>query len=212
LTNTWLPVTLALSLHRDYLMKSVAIKSHNRVGTILAAFLCLLFVSSAHAQLEDFDFSFVGAPTHSNVNGTVTGEIIGLQNNAASAPTDIIITSAPAGLDLPSLRYDLNANGWTLSGAGDTITVANGVITGADYQASLNGGSFFDLNFSITNNGVTVAELNGLEYQGTKYVANVDGLSGVTYTLVPEPSTWAMLLGGLTAMACWRSRLKRSVS
>jgi hypothetical protein len=194
-------------------MKSIPINSQSYVGLVLAVLLSLLTSSSAKAL--NFDFSFVGDPNHSNVDGTVTGEIIGLQNNAASAPTNIIITSAPSGLDLPSLSYDLSANGWNLSGSGDTITVTNGVITGADYQASnSSAGDDFDLDFSISNGEITVTGLNGLETQSEKFVANVGGLSGATYTLIsaPEPSTWALLFGGLSALVFCRLRLKRLVS
>jgi hypothetical protein len=186
------------------------IRSKFYAGIVLSALMCLFSISSANAELLNFDFSFVGDPSHSTVNGTVTGEIIGLQNNATSAPSDIIITSAPAGLGLLGLSYDLKANGWNLSSTGDTLTVANGVITNADYQATFGGGDFFDLNFSVVNNGVTVAGLNGLETQGETFTANLGGLSGATYTsaglTAPEPSTWALLLGGLSMLALVRLR------
>jgi hypothetical protein len=45
-----------------------------------------------------------------NVAGTVTGEILGLVDNAASSATDIIITSAPAGLTggLPTIPFSID--------------------------------------------------------------------------------------------------------
>jgi hypothetical protein len=196
-------------------MKSLPLKSQNYIGTILAALLCLLSISSANAQLLNFDFSFVGAssigdPSHTYFTGTVTGEIIGLENNASSTPSDIIITSAPSGLNLTSsLPYSLNANGWNLSEFG-TITVTNGAITSATmYNTySTNQDDEFALNTSISENSPNVGVLNGFLFN-TNAVANLGGFSGVTYTLVvPEPSTWAMLLGALGVLAFWRLRTR----
>jgi hypothetical protein len=152
----------------------------------------------ANAQI-DFTFSFVGDPSHSTATGTVTGEIIGLQNNATSSPSDIIITSAPSQLHLPELSYDLAANGWTLNGSGDTFTVTNGLITSANYQANLGTGDFFDLNFSVEENGMVLAQLNGLEYGGEYYTSDSGGFSGAIYNEVsaPEPTAVAMVLFAL---------------
>jgi hypothetical protein len=181
-----------------------------RAIILLTTLAIVLSARTAQAQLN-FTFTFTSTPAHSTVNGTVSGEILGLQNNAASAPTDIIITSAPAGLNLPNLSYDLGANGWNLSGAGDTITVTNGVITTADYQATLGTLSFFDLNYSTSNNGMTVTGLNGLEYGGENFTNNTTGFTGATYEAAPEPSTWSLLLGGLGLLGlCFRRQ--RAVS
>jgi hypothetical protein len=75
----------------------------------------------ANAQL-DFDFSFDA--TSGTVPGLVTGEIIGLEDNATSRPTSVIIDSAPAGLGLtfPDTVPNIDA-----SGAG--FTVSSGEIT-----------------------------------------------------------------------------------
>ncbi len=165
----------------------------------LFSLMTLAPVSWAKAQLN-FAFSINSGTAHSNVTGTVSGEIIGLQNNASSAPTDIVITSAPAGLNLPHLSYDLGANGWTLNGAGETITVSNGVITAADYQATLVGsGDFFDLNYSVMQNGVLLAQLNGLETGGETYTFNTNGFAGATYTpiVVPEPMSISLAVVAL---------------
>jgi hypothetical protein len=131
-------------------MKSLPNKSQINIGIVLAAFLCLFSINSAKAQLLNFDFTIDGNATYSNIGGgTVTGEIIGVQNNAASIPLNIIITSAPSGLTL-SLPYSLEAQGWNFSeNTGDTITVNNGAITSATaYEASLiSTDSYLDLNF-----------------------------------------------------------------
>jgi hypothetical protein len=154
----------------------------------------------------DFTFSLVGTPSHSTTTGTVTGELIGLQNNATSAPTDIIITSAPSQLHLPELSYDLAANGWTLNGTGDTFTVTNGEITSADYQANFGAQDFLDLNYSVEQNGIVLAQLNGLEYDGEYYTSNSGGFSGATYGAVsaPEPAPGALALAALGILVAGR--------
>jgi hypothetical protein len=53
---------------------------------------------SANASTLDFTFSFTN--DSGDVNGTVTGEIIGLADNATSSASAIYITSYPASLGL----------------------------------------------------------------------------------------------------------------
>jgi hypothetical protein len=64
------------------------------VAAAVAAVLSgLMHIPSANATLLNFDFSFTN--TTGNVDGTVTGEIFGLTDNAVSSASKIIITSAP---------------------------------------------------------------------------------------------------------------------
>ena len=73
-----------------------------RIIIILGAGLIgLMHPTASHAAL-DFTFSFTN--TFGSVNGTVTGEIDGLVYGTAVAATNVILTSYPAGLLLPSPR------------------------------------------------------------------------------------------------------------
>jgi hypothetical protein len=72
-----------------------------RTMTILGAGLIgLMHPTASHAGPLDFMFSF--SNTVGNVNGTVTGEIFGLSDNASNqAASNVILDSYPAGLLLP---------------------------------------------------------------------------------------------------------------
>lgn len=86
-------------------------------------------VSPASAAI-DFSFSFDN--TVGNVNGTVTGIIGGLEDNATGAATSLEITSFPAGLGTPVDGTDVFAWDRIFS---NQFTVTNGLITAADFVA-----------------------------------------------------------------------------
>ncbi len=174
----------------------------------------LSWCTSAHAQTLNFDFTLTGGSATSNIGGgTVTGEIMGLQNNASSTPSDILIFSAPAGLGISSsLPYSLEAHGWNLSGdaEGASITVSNGAITSStDYEASIvSQDDYLSLNVPLIVNGVEEGPLNGLEID-TKYVSNTEGFAGVTYTLAtPEPASWALGLVAVVFVVALRRKTR----
>jgi hypothetical protein len=181
-------------------------------------FLFILF-SPAEADLLNFDFSFTGDSNHGGLGGMITGEIVGLENNASSTPSDIILTSFPPGLDIPSSApYSLNDNGWNLAGDADGqfIVVSNSLITSAtDYEATISGQQdFFSLNVPFILNDVEQGPLNGLQYGPDAEVSNFDGFSGVTYTLVtiPEPAKVALLLISLVMLGSWCPFRRKSES
>jgi hypothetical protein len=177
----------------------------------IGAVLCLA-AGTVHAQLLNFDFTLVGDPSIDDPSthyftGTITGELVGLANNASSTPTDIILTSIPANLNGPTAPYSLKANGWNLSEFG-SITVTNGVITSdLNYQAGLAGQpDEFVLDVGLNDLQPNVGVLNGVDFQGNA-IANLGGFSGVTFTAdVPEPSTYALLIVSLLAFAALRQK------
>src|SRR5271170_3031461 len=72
-----------------------------RIMTVLGAGLVgLMHPTAAHAVPLDFMFSF--SNTVGAVNGTVTGEIFGLTDNATGPASNVILDSYPTGLDLPA--------------------------------------------------------------------------------------------------------------
>jgi hypothetical protein len=86
-----------------------------------------------------FDFSFTNDPTIGNVSGTVTGEIVGLTDNATSAATAVYIYSIPAPLSLPDVPFnilsppaDFTTNETTFQ---NTFTVSQGQIISAEFLA-----------------------------------------------------------------------------
>jgi len=110
--------------------------------------------------------------------------------------------------------YILNFNN---TGAWNTTGVESNSQGGTDYSNT------YDLiNFGVTNNyGVinpittfnindfTIENLNGVGTLSFYYNPNGDngvGQEELLLTVVPEPSTWAMLLGGLATLLFWTRR------
>jgi len=76
---------------------------------------------------------------------------------------------------------------------------------------SLTGGPNGDTNFNIDD--FTIQNLNGVGTLSFWYNSQADGGIGqeeLLLTVVPEPSTWAMLLGGLVALVFWTRRRNNS--
>ena len=67
-------------------------------GAILGLTLLGALSGEAQAVSLNFDFSITNDPTWGNVNGTVTGEVFGLVNNATSSATSVEVFTWPAGL------------------------------------------------------------------------------------------------------------------
>lgn len=59
------------------------------MGALLVGLYMVLPVTSVQAQLENFDFTVIG---DQGDLGTVSGEIVGLEPNGTSQPTEIIVT------------------------------------------------------------------------------------------------------------------------
>jgi hypothetical protein len=159
------------------------------------------FSASAYAQvLLNFQFSFISNPTYTTpgANGVVTGELVGLTNNATSLPKDVIIDSARMPFLIAS-PVDLNSTG---AGSTTGFTVPDGVITGG--AIGLNNGTYqVDLNYEF--NSLILFPIGGGGGFDRASLSTNDGFDGATYTDIsaPEPSTWAMLVGGLVVLGVY---------
>jgi hypothetical protein len=155
-----------------------------RRAVLMAVATMSLF--GVNAMADNFTFSFTD-PT----NGTVTGEIFGLQNDGMYHPaTEVLITSAPASFG----SFDPIATNWDVQDA-NSFQETGGVITVANFLASYNTVSGYpelSLLPNITSSGITESF----------FITDSDGIGGViSFAPVPEPSAWFLLLTVIPAVA-----------
>jgi hypothetical protein len=134
-----------------------------------------------NAMADDFVFSINGG------FGTVTGEIIGLQNNATGSATEVVITSYPTSF---GSILNLIATDWTDQLA-NIFTVTNGAITEAEF-------------FALDTDDANTPQLLFLPPDVGQLQNNLDVLLGpLTFaaTPVPEPFAWVLLLTVMLAVA-----------
>ena len=164
-----------------------------------ALVLTVLMSGTSQASLLNFFFTTPGNVTTHPTNGTIAGEIFGLNDTGTSVPTSIVITTDSLdSLITPNLPYTLSTgNGWTFTGTGFTVT--GGVITAANLQVNKSNDLFY-FNFGTVNGQQSSVSSPTFDNR------NVLGFPGVTYTLasspVPEPSQWGavavlLLIAGL---------------
>ncbi|HWF00968.1 MAG TPA: PEP-CTERM sorting domain-containing protein [Caulobacteraceae bacterium] len=168
--------------------------------TIIASgAICAALSSAAYA--DNFFFSFTSDGSFGNVDGTVTGQIFGLTDNATSAASDVEIYSYPAGLNyLPGPSFSIAAYDAELGKAitVNSFTVTDGQITGAAFQLT---GGWFDLNVDVGGTYYTALTApDGTPQQNVGgQVGNTEttNLGGITFTAAPEPAAWAIMLTGM---------------
>jgi hypothetical protein len=132
-----------------------------------------------NAMADSFVFSFTGG------GGTVTGEIMGLQNNATGSATEVLITSYPASLgSIP----DLIVTDWAAQVL-NSFTETNGVVTDAQYFAQDS-----DLPFPSMFISAGIGEIITVN-------ASIRGPITFAAAPVPEPSAWSLLLTVMLAVA-----------
>ena len=119
----------------------------------------------------------LGATPMSFLNGNTTLTLNLVGNNIIAADTAYVLITDSNGFQ-----------GLTTSGP-------NNIITGG---LSIAGTSFFGA--SAGNNGLTTGFYNG------SYLFLADGGTEIEVEVVPEPSTWAMIIGGLGVLVFWQRR------
>ena len=177
------------------------------LGLLVGALGMALLTGSADAGTLYFEFSNTSL---GNVNGTVMGQILGLNPNGTSAPTDILITSYPAGLvahgSYPT-PIDVFAwtGGFTASGDTNTFTLSGGNFVSGSW--SLEGANGDNDQLYINSNCCVLPDTNffNIGSNDTLYVWNDMGVgpNGIQFSAtpfvqsVPEPSALSLLLAGL---------------
>jgi hypothetical protein len=155
---------------------------------LLAAGVALTLAGAPSAYAGTLSFYFSFSNITGSVPGTVTGEVTGLTDNSTSSATNVYIDSYPSALGLSlTTPFDTSADQ-----ALNSFTVSNGQITGAEY---------FAVGVGSYALGINHIGGNYLENASGPEVFNGDGLEGVTFTAIPEPSTWAMLLLGFAGLS-----------
>jgi len=168
----------------------------------LAVTAFAILTSSVKGQLLNFAFSQTVS------GGTIKGEIEGLNASGTSTPTEIVITSQPAGFP-DAAPINLIASGFTFYNTDNNFTVSGGVITGADVAIynTVAGGDIQAYLFDFTNATLGVSNENGavLATNTLSIIlnnTNTSGFAGTSYTPVPEPrkTTMIFLLAGVALL------------
>jgi hypothetical protein len=159
----------------------------------LLGLLCLMLPGSLRA--DDFIFSFTN--TIGDTSGTVTVEILGLTNNATSAPTKVILKSYPAVFmsdpDLTTAPVDIT----TWGTVHNVFVESAGTITGGSFSGdSPSGDTAITLDAGFSG-GVEQLFWAQIGIHG----ANLETSSGLTITpltsAVPEPGTLSQMSLGI---------------
>lgn len=200
----------------------------------LAASVFALGASSATAATLDFSFSFTN--TTGNFPGTVTGVILGLQDEAINqTPTAVILTTTGG---LPgSAEKGLNVLDWDDAGAffgvaggqisygivvATTLTLHNGVPDIDDqfclYTTNVECSDYIDPTTTIVGNSVLMLNGNSdpdpaTAYAARKVIANNQEGAGIIFTRiypdptpVPLPATAGLLGAALLGLGRLRRR------
>ena len=155
-----------------------------------------------------FEFEITGdTGTFGNNFGTVTGQILGLQDNTSNQlPTSILLTSLPPELSPAGSVGDMNYGNdvMTWEGSGGYFNVSNGIITSSNFgrQTTTSGFNtvpaqylaFIDFqDRAIFREVVTPATSEWITLVDEQHLSGSHFYPGTDSAAVPEPATWALL-------------------
>jgi hypothetical protein len=206
------------------LRKEILVKNLVKAVTTI-----VIILVSAPGYALTFDFTFTNQLGFGTDSGTVTGEIVGLSNNATSAATAVYIDSFPTAsfsfggsgpfvLQLPGpTPFNMLSppSPYVAAITANTFTVSNGQIIGANFLEQLNAPGFGFSSFPGNELELTTTAnaLDNIYNQFDYYQTNLNGVTpntsigslSVSFSpAVPEPSTWTLLLLGFVGIGSIR--------
>lgn len=171
---------------------------NRKITNIIAALLMSGWVGVANASLI-FDFSFTNS---SNGGGIVTGEILGLLDNATGAATSVRVLTNTLGFGIGEYVSNPVFN---------TFTVDSGVLISFDFL-SFGVHSVLPVNpggsIRLTDTAVWPLGIAGLGADGgsVNHASFLDSGFAVVQRSVPEPSSLILLSLGIAGLLVSRNR------
>jgi hypothetical protein len=174
----------------------------------LLGLLCFLLPGSLRA--DDFTFSLTN--TTGNQPGTVTGEILGLTNNATTAAAEVILDTYPAiyGTLNPALATPPVVPSMWSTVLQNSFTETAGVITAFNFQSGINGHPF--VSFLLWNLRLDITGLGVVDTAGVGTATLGPPSFSIVTAPVPEPSTLSLMLLGIGLVLVMRKRIGQGVS
>jgi len=171
---------------------------NKKITNIIAALLMSGWVGVANASLI-FDFSFTNS---SNGGGIVTGEILGLLDNATGAATSVRVLTNSLGFGIGEYGSYPSLN---------TFTVDSGVLISFDFLSFGVNNSFtspLDGSIRLTFTPSFPSGIAGLGVDGSSVIHASFFNSGfaVVQRSVPEPSSIILLSLGIAGLLVSRHR------
>ena len=158
----------------------------------LASAVIIAFSASAHAQIlvdPEFSYSFVTAS-----GDLVTGDLFETGGTVTELTVNpFLFTNGTQAITVPALTYTTNGgpNEGTLALGASKVTVTNGAITAYNVAGTTYTPTGSSASFSIgLSKGAT--DFSASYPYGTSFAA-----ANPTFQAVPEPTTWALMLGGV---------------
>ena len=173
---------------------------------LLALAACTALSSPSFAATFSNNWSFVDQATGQTVSGVISGLVDG--DDLGTEGLTVTVTQSPYAVFLGTYEWAFSAEAGYPSNL-DSYSAANGVITFANFIYANEMGEFIQFGSSpesggrypqiTSNTGVSVFnQRTGMQF------------SAVT-TVVPEPASWAMLLGGFCLIGTAIRRKKTTV-
>jgi fibronectin-binding autotransporter adhesin len=139
------------------------------------------------------------------LNGTLDLSI--LPNAATGAVLSLTATGKTFTVNAGTLAFTLGSAYGYVQGTGtDTFSLTNltlNITQGAGFLATN--------SYQVFQGFAAGTPDNGIATNVAGYTANIDALGNLTFTAVPEPSTWALMLGGLALLGFMtRARARRA--
>lgn len=210
-------------------MKQQVTLGKRALRLVLCATVAGAALTAQTAYADVVNVNFTGNPFSTvpyNIDGVYINLVTGATATASFAGYDINPYFSGSGTASALFRFLAPATGGTVAAGGIATQLALGSTVGpastfasgvVNANAAVSGVNYFGLRF--VNEGTGVINYGYLVVQQTAnppIAGSVQLLSysyensGAAITVVPEPSTWLMMLGGLAAFGMMRRRLADS--